>query len=378
MQINDVRADMRISHLGWSLLMIGLLCPTWACDRRIQENREWNLAGRRTLEKSTRLAESDRPGLPVLGDGIRVWINKNEVGVDEAGLWAGLDRATLDGLAAQGMTPRQDYPSLELDAHQLPPESLRTANGYLIEPLFDSLAHARDRAKQIAKDDDREFSGEVVLWVAANTPFSTLSRVLYTLGQAEFSRFHFAVSTLEGVRDLVVDVPKYCAGAGCEAKREPRCRELTVSVQASGIVWRHLDRVAGGGQRLLDVIGKQQDAGRLGLVDALDGNGGLGLQGLDGGGATSKQPTKAQVKKRSPDARGCQQHARVDSRLDLASLRTALKALPPEPPACQRDFLVATGAIPWQELVSVSDVMAAAGHAHFTLGIAQGDDGCND
>lgn len=66
------------------------------------------------------------------------------------------------------------------------------ANGFAITPLLSTMEQHRDRLKLIAQRNTRRpFTGEVRIIADKRTPFRTLSEVVYTLGQAEFSRLHF-------------------------------------------------------------------------------------------------------------------------------------------------------------------------------------------
>jgi biopolymer transport protein ExbD len=66
--------------------------------------------------------------------------------------------------------------------------------GFLITPLHNVMTQHRDRLKTIAERiPSRPFTGAVQIIADRRTPFRTLSEVIYTLGQAEFSRMHFVV-----------------------------------------------------------------------------------------------------------------------------------------------------------------------------------------
>ena len=73
--------------------------------------------------------------------------------------------------------------------------------GFLITPLHDVLTQHRDRLRQIEQlsQGRRPFTGTVQIIADKRTPFRTLSEVIYTLGQAEFSSIHFVV--LQGSGD---------------------------------------------------------------------------------------------------------------------------------------------------------------------------------
>ena len=66
--------------------------------------------------------------------------------------------------------------------------------GFLITPLHNIMIQHRDRLKLIAASNPaRPFNGTVQIIADNRTPFRTLSEVIYTLGQAEFSKMHFVV-----------------------------------------------------------------------------------------------------------------------------------------------------------------------------------------
>lgn len=68
-------------------------------------------------------------------------------------------------------------------------------NGFLITPLHDILTQHRDRLRRIEQlsNGAQPFTGSVQIIADKRTPFRTLSEVIYTLGQAEFSSIHFVV-----------------------------------------------------------------------------------------------------------------------------------------------------------------------------------------
>jgi biopolymer transport protein ExbD len=74
------------------------------------------------------------------------------------------------------------------------PESDRSSGGFLIDPLFQKLQEAVDHQKRVAKFNPQAKFTEVITIIAdRHVPFSLLSQVMYTAGQAQFSKFKFAV-----------------------------------------------------------------------------------------------------------------------------------------------------------------------------------------
>lgn len=66
--------------------------------------------------------------------------------------------------------------------------------GFLITPLHGVMGQHRDRLRTIERmNPNRPFTGMVQIIADKRTPFRTLSEVIYTLGQAEFSNIHFVV-----------------------------------------------------------------------------------------------------------------------------------------------------------------------------------------
>ena len=67
-------------------------------------------------------------------------------------------------------------------------------SGFLITPLHNVMTQHRDRLRLIAqRNPSRPFTGAVQIMADRRTSFRTLSEVIYTLGQAEFSNMHFVV-----------------------------------------------------------------------------------------------------------------------------------------------------------------------------------------
>jgi len=68
-------------------------------------------------------------------------------------------------------------------------------HGYFITPLYDELAKHATRLKLIEQRSGsrQPFSGEMTVMCDRGTPYRLLSEVLYTAGQAEFSRYRLVV-----------------------------------------------------------------------------------------------------------------------------------------------------------------------------------------
>lgn len=84
--------------------------------------------------------------------------------------------------------------SLRNDGSVDPSHKQGGGTGFLITPLHNLMTQHRDRLKLIAQRvPSQPFTGTVQIVADKRTPFRTLSEVIYTLGQAEFSNIHFVV-----------------------------------------------------------------------------------------------------------------------------------------------------------------------------------------
>ena len=73
-------------------------------------------------------------------------------------------------------------------------ESDLSGGGFLIEPLFQRLQDAVDKEKRVAKfNKNKEFEGVVTIISDRDISFKLITQVMYTAGQAQFSKFKFAV-----------------------------------------------------------------------------------------------------------------------------------------------------------------------------------------
>jgi biopolymer transport protein ExbD len=72
-------------------------------------------------------------------------------------------------------------------------------SGYQINPLFTNLQKHATRLKKIEKmtGGKMKFSGEVVLVADHGTPYRLISEVLYTAGQAEYSKYRLLVQKID-------------------------------------------------------------------------------------------------------------------------------------------------------------------------------------
>ena len=70
--------------------------------------------------------------------------------------------------------------------------------GQLIGPLFDLMSEEAERSKQTSAGKGEDWEGTVILVGDVNLKFSTLVKVMYTAGKAEYSQYAFCVIQLGG------------------------------------------------------------------------------------------------------------------------------------------------------------------------------------
>jgi biopolymer transport protein ExbD len=69
-----------------------------------------------------------------------------------------------------------------------------SSNGFLVDPLFQALQESVDHQKRVASfNSSAEFKGIITVISDRHVPFKLLSQVMYTAGQAQFSKFKFMV-----------------------------------------------------------------------------------------------------------------------------------------------------------------------------------------
>ena len=69
-----------------------------------------------------------------------------------------------------------------------------SSGSFLIDPLFQKLNDAVDHQKRVySYQKKKEFEGIVTIVADRHVPFQLLSQVMYTAGQATFSKFKFMV-----------------------------------------------------------------------------------------------------------------------------------------------------------------------------------------
>jgi biopolymer transport protein ExbD len=114
--------------------------------------------------------------------------------------------------------------------------------GQLVVPLQEAAEAQADVTKQRARRSQRQadaFKGQVILAIDASLPFATTREVMYTMGQAQFSTFAFAVDdpSPSAFGSLKASAP---SGPSPAAKRPP---QLSLSITDKGITILGADHV---------------------------------------------------------------------------------------------------------------------------------------
>jgi biopolymer transport protein ExbD len=106
-----------------------------------------------------------------------------------------LERAVVIAITADAILV-DDVKVVGLRSGAVDPSNKRDgANGFFIEPLYQSLQNAMQKAKAMQQRNAQAVTslGMAMILGDKRCSYRLLSEVLYTAGQAEFSRFKFAV-----------------------------------------------------------------------------------------------------------------------------------------------------------------------------------------
>ncbi len=301
-----------------------------------------------------------------------------------------------------------------LVAGALPDGALREPGGYLLPTLADAAESARHRARAALQESPAPFPGRVTVFVAGSLPFSLVSRVLYSLGQAQFEHMALAVRSPAGVRTLPLALPRACAAAsaphGPESAPGPApadalqtllagapagpCLRPTVQLTARELAWR-FDPAHTGACLVVELApppdGQDAQRDRLrrlgapdgalrGILDGVPGGLARALDGLPGVAPASRVPGAAAPTAVSPAAAppapslplgdDWTRALRRGRGFDLDDFGAALRRPSlGEPPPCPTASLLVADDVPWHDVVGVMDALRAAGYLHVLLGV---------
>lgn len=86
-----------------------------------------------------------------------------------------------------------DQPVIAFENGLIPEAQRSGGGGYLVDALYQKLQDEVDHQRKIAEFNKKaEFQGIVTVIGDRNVPFALLTQVMYTAGQAQFSKFKFA------------------------------------------------------------------------------------------------------------------------------------------------------------------------------------------
>jgi biopolymer transport protein ExbD len=90
-----------------------------------------------------------------------------------------------------------DKPVLMFENGQIP-EKMRSSGGFMVDALYATLQDEVTKQQKIAEfNKAAEFKGLITIIADRNVPFSLITQVMYTAGQAQFSKFKFAAIKAE-------------------------------------------------------------------------------------------------------------------------------------------------------------------------------------
>lgn len=240
-------------------LLIGAGCGGAA--RQLRALDEEQAVALRSVDLPT-VAGAPTPAPP---GAVRLLVRPGSVAVDDLQLWRALSPEQLSALlegADKANPPWTRSRVLALEGLRLPDSALRRPGGYLITALFDALSGTMERFKILRSattpppevlhvDSAAPRSPPpgrpavlrrpvALLYADARASFSLMARVLYTLGQAEYSHFVAVASAAEGGGEIpvVIDVPRIGAAPDCDpnaAGAEVRCAEVQLELSSAGV-----------------------------------------------------------------------------------------------------------------------------------------------
>lgn len=72
-------------------------------------------------------------------------------------------------------------------------EKIRSQKEFLVPLLYDALVHFAEEAKKMATVSGENFSGEIAIQGDVEIPYSVLTRIMYTCGQAGYPNMNLFV-----------------------------------------------------------------------------------------------------------------------------------------------------------------------------------------
>ncbi len=385
------------------VLLLAAACSGWGCTARRLAKAE------RQRQEAVRALDLPRvpgPGAQPLdlrsAGSVRVLVGPGRLEVDDLSLWQAVSAEQLRSAAEQLGTLDDPWVSarvLRLDGLAFPDSALKSPGGYFVPALYDTLSGTMERYKllrQVAAGppepvepsgvDDSKPSYRrpevlrrplALVCASASAPFSTLARVMYTLGQAEYSDFVALAKggqgqALTGVR---IDVPRICAAPGCggDAQGSERaCSSLQLGLTAEGValhtrrsvdgptkVQRATPPTPADAKRLAafrDALAASGGGLRAALGDAFGSGPGARAAGLDTSAAASGVPLPP-----APDKRPTQVVPWGLKGVDAAALVRAVGQASGDLPLCSAATVAPAETQSWAHTVQTVAALRQAG-----------------
>ncbi len=310
--------------------------------------------------------------LKPLPPALRVRVHDGVVDVDDLGLW----------LSRPGRKP-DDPPPKTADGEpawtraQGIPTTLSDDNDYLLPALFDVLKQARETAQDHAERRGEDYSGHYNLYVAQDTPYEIVVRVLYTLGQAEYGDFLIAARRGDDIGGLSVQLPKFCAASGRTRDDTPMCMSTNAYASAAGLQLNTRSVYSHRGCTVLatakDVIPDLQPSTpntasleeRLGTAESVGLEEAFGPSGPDDASLPRSSPNTTRPPR--PASSDCVFLPRVGGALAVDDLGARLSTLRGERALCHSAQLGAANSIPWSDVIAAFDGLIHGGYEWMVL-----------
>lgn len=311
--------------------------------------------------REARAVDVDVPGARTKGVSIqggprtRVVVRAEGIGVDQSDL-AG---AMSDG-AREKLGPRMVAAPRALPLRRFASTAAALHDGFLLPGLLGILRKAAHVERELADlDPARPFDGALEVAFSRDTPFELVARVLYTAGQAEYSRWALRL------RGGWVEVEAPRIGHDPDHDHGLTCAAPDLQIGATGI----LVRASAGGEQVRAELPVRERAALAKMMESPD------LAKLLGGSVGSFPPASAPQATPSPPAstphaepawigavmlgpsRACPSVPKRDGRHDLRALAALLGEIERLAPGCDDARISAAKATPFEDVAGVIETL---------------------
>jgi len=188
----------------------------------------WEKALREARAVEADLAPARTKGRPMWGIHTRIVVRADGIGVDQADLVASWPRELRAELGPRAIAAPRAQRLRAFVPTSGDPRSL------LLPQLHVALQKAVRLEKEIGlRDSERSFDGAVEVDLARDAPYGIVAKVLYTAGQAEYSRWHLR---LRGRTDSPVGLEIEAPRIGHDPDHGPTCAAPIVEMGTTGIL----------------------------------------------------------------------------------------------------------------------------------------------